>query len=205
MDQKDPERLIEQMGLARFLYFSRLANTDMALVYSLHNHDMKLRNALRPELEAVEFAMRNRYHKLIQAFRPGTPTWLLDERLPVCRTLRGRYDKVFRQLSAGEITPGEAIEGLSFGFWTQLTSKNFEHSMWTPYVRHVYPARTRRDTVHKRADAVRLLRNRVSHLDTVLDQPLRKRWADMLWLLDRLNPELAEERRNVSDLPDLLG
>lgn len=206
MDHHDPEWLVEQMGPWRAFYFFRLANSDLSLVYSLHQHDEKLRDALRPELEAVEFAMRNRYHAAMQARRRGRSLWLLDEKLPAQRVMRGGVnERVYRDLSAKRMAPSHAVEALNFGFWTYLTDEKLELQMWKPYLKHVYPPRTTRTAVHMRATAVRELRNRVGHLGVVLDQPLRKLWSHMLWLLDRLNPELADERRRVSKLPDLLG
>lgn len=205
MDHNDPEWLIEQMGLPRFLLLSKRTDHDLTQVFTLHQRDVKLREVIRTELEVLEVALRNRYHAVLRALRPQAQTWLLDERLPARGILQTRYHKVFKQLSAREITPGAALEGLSFGFWTQLTTRNLEHSMWTPYIRHVYPQRTRRESVHRRVEEARLLRNRASHTDVVLDQPLHLRWQTILWLLDRLNPGLAGERRQVSELPGLIG
>jgi hypothetical protein len=205
VDHYDPEWLIEQMGLPRFLLLSQRTGHDLGRVFALHQRDTKLREILRTELEILEIAVRNRYHAALRLRRPQNQTWLLDENLPARRILQTRYHKVFKQLNAKEISPSEALEGLSFGFWAQLTSRNLEHSMWTPYIRHVYPQRTRRESVHRRVEEARLLRNRASHIDMVLDQPLFQQWQTILWLLDRLNPGIAEERRQSSELPGLIG
>lgn len=60
-------------------------------------------------------------------------------------------------------TLGKVIAELPFGFWTLLVSNRYE-SLWRLSLHRAFPhARSRRQIIHWRLDAIRFLRNRIAH------------------------------------------
>jgi len=204
VDQKDPFWLPKYIGQERYEYFLRLGAGNPRRALGMYLYDVKLRDALRPELEAVEISLRTRYHAILQTMRPAMPLWLLDGKLPVRELLERHAEKVLRRLSDGHMTSAEAVENLSFGFWRQLTAAKHEQSLWIPYLRHAYPAGTSRAQTHAAVDEIVRLRNRVHHYNPVLELPLGNYFHLMLWILDRVNPELGQHRRDVSQIPKIV-
>jgi hypothetical protein len=196
--------LRERVGEAFHAQYLALSSGNDAVAQAAHRLDVELRDALRPELEFIEVAMRSRYHDTMIECRPGRPVWLLDPSLPVRGILHRNAGAELVRLEAGVQSPGQTVNHVSFSFWRQLTARGFEKVLWVPYLHRAYGARADRREVHAAVEDIVRLRKRVHHYQEVLTLPLRQHWERMLWLLNRLMPELGEERRFCSRLPALL-
>lgn len=65
---------------------------------------------------------------------------------------------------------GRVVAELTFGFWVRLYSRHYEASLWTPALRHAFPPKMARSTVHDRLLVLQRLRNRVAHHEPVFEQ-----------------------------------
>lgn len=196
--------LRDRVGEAFHAQYLSLSSGDDRSAQTFHRLDVELRDALRPELEFVEIAMRSRYHDTMMSCRPDKPVWLLDPTLPVRDLLRRSSDMELRRLEAGLQSPAQTVNQVGFSFWGQLTARWLEKVLWVPSLHRAYLKGVARHQVHAAVDGVVRLRNRVHHYDVVLALPLRRHFGQMLWLLDQLMPELGDERRHTSRLPALL-
>jgi hypothetical protein len=69
---------------------------------------------------------------------------------------------------------GRVVAELSLGFWKYLLTRHYEHSFWSPAVRHAFPyapggrsAQAGREAVYNRVDQVQTLRNRLAYHEPV--------------------------------------
>jgi hypothetical protein len=130
--------LRERVGEAFHAQYLALSSGDDESAQAFHRLDVGLRDALRPELEFLEIAMRSRYHDAMMACRPGKPVWLLDPSLPVRGLLTRSASVEFGRLEAGLQSPGQTVNRLSFSFWGQLTARWLEKVLWVPYLHRAY-------------------------------------------------------------------
>jgi hypothetical protein len=196
--------LRERVGEALHAQYLALSSGNDRSARVCHRLDVELRDALRPELEFVEIAMRTRYHDTMTAFRPGRPVWLLDPSLPVRDLLKRHADEQLSRLESSLQSAGETVNQISFSFWGQLTARRLEKVLWVPILHRAYLKGVARQEVHATVEEVVRLRNRVHHYEVVLGLPLRRHVDQIGWLLDHLMPDLGEERRQTSRLPALL-
>lgn len=74
------------------------------------------------------------------------------------------------QRGAAGVVAGRVIAELTFGFWVRLYSRHYEASLWTPALRHAFPAKMSRVAVHDQLLTLQRLRNRVAHHEPVFEQ-----------------------------------
>jgi hypothetical protein len=187
------------------MYAAYLAwcNGDESMVEGVGRADSALRDALRPELEVVEFAIRSRYHTTMLARCPGV-VWLLDPATPVRAILERRDPTALRLLESGQRSVDEAVDRLEFGFWAQLTANRYEKALWVPHLHRAYGRGSDRKRVDVAISDIRRLRNAVHHYEVMLTVPLRQRMEQIFWLLDQLVPGLGEDRRGIAPVLTLL-
>jgi hypothetical protein len=183
----------------------RLASESPSRATILYRVDVELRDALRPEIEAVEVALRTRYHAVMSASRPESPVWLLDPQLPARAILAKGWPKAFEAVTSGRLSADAVVDQLSLRFWGRLTSARHEQAMWVPYLRRAFAGSPSRHHVHEVVETIVRLRNRVQHYNTVVELPVRDCLGLIFWLLERLEPDLARERRNHAHMFALLA
>ena len=198
--------LRSRVGEARAARYFRLAAERSTPIETVYRLDVDLRDALRPELEAVEVSLRTRYHDMMKTLRPGPPVWLTDPALPARAALARNWEKELDDLTLGRCSADVVVDRISFGFWARLTAARYEQLLWVPYLRRAFLGAPSRQRVHQIIEASVRLRNRVHHYNTVVDLPeLRRTVDDMFWLLDCLAPDLALERRSHTRVFNLLA
>jgi hypothetical protein len=151
-----------------------------AFYASLQGFEVLLRNALDREL--------TRWHRAQR--RPGhwydDPPGILDD--------RGRHDIVrARQriiVARRRVTPGRIICELSLGFWRSLLSSQYEHSLWTPALRHAFPGLRpqRRRRIADPVARLHVLRNRLAHHEPIHRRDLAADYADLLFVVGAICP-----------------
>lgn len=131
---------------------------------------------LYPSLSAVEVSMRNGIHDAL-AVHFGTAAWYDTPNLLLGREV----DQVIEvkrkiQRSRKTVVPPRVVAGLDFGFWTSILDQGYGNSIWSAnnpavLVQQAFPHAPIhlqvRSRVHRRFNAIRILRNRVFHYEPV--------------------------------------
>jgi hypothetical protein len=187
----DLERWISPERAAAYLV---AVGGDPRRAITLYEWHAELTGALLPVVAHVEVVVRNAIHRELRAYhealRPSSelrwfdrPCWLPTQR-PGWFTQRALDDIAKAQRRVGDRpgtvrTPaGRVVAELSFGFWKFLLSPHYQHSFWSPALRHAFPGAPRasapagREQVSRPIDQLHALRNRLAHHEPVL-QPVK--------------------------------
>nr|WP_243851381.1 hypothetical protein [Modestobacter marinus] len=196
------------------------AESDRSRALALYEWNAQISAALLHDLAHVEVGLRNAYDRALSARWPGPPHWTLaGERVfaPVYRTRGRRRVDVNEKprdnlrhavINAGgpAARPGKVVAELMFGFWRYLSSAAHEKALWVPALHRAFPRGTDR-AIHVDGPVGRLhtLRNRVAHHEPLLTTDIVGRFADLVGLADRLEPQLGQHLRVASNVPGLLA
>jgi hypothetical protein len=138
--------------------------------------DMELAKALTPALHAVEIALRNSIHEHLSRHF-DTEMWFYLPGVLEPGQL-SQLSAALRELSKRRASPtaGRIVAELTFGFWATLLSSSYEQRLWQPdgfaLLRQVFPNATgmSMQLVQRHYNALRSLRNRVSHYEAIWDR-----------------------------------
>ncbi|GAA4756536.1 hypothetical protein GCM10023328_45370 [Modestobacter marinus] len=208
------------LSAPRFAVYLAAAESDRSRALALYEWNAQISAALLHDLAHVEVGLRNAYDRALSARWPGPPHWTLaGERVfaPVYRTRGRRRVDVNEKprdnlrhavINAGgpAARPGKVVAELMFGFWRYLSSAAHEKALWVPALHRAFPRGTDR-AIHVDGPVGRLhtLRNRVAHHEPLLTTDIVGRFADLVGLADRLEPQLGQHLRVASNVPGLLA
>lgn len=86
------------------------------------------------------------------------------------------------------VTSGRIVAGLTFHFWVEMHESKYRNTIWTPFLRTIWPDNTDIGHVHKDLLKIRDLRNRIAYHEPIFANPWRCR-SDIIWLrLNQLSP-----------------
>lgn len=180
-----------------------------------YNDNIKVSQALYPELSVLEITLRNAIDTMLKVQFGNNwlenevkNNYLLDDY--DYNTLISAYDKVKIECKkkSKNFSIGKVIANLSFGFWTNLCLKKYNAKIWTKKgtFKGVFPnyPKDRQQQIHAISlllNSVRKLRNRVFHYEIILKEPekLLKKYNEILELLSYLpqnNPKILQETSN---------
>lgn len=175
--------------------------------------NIDLCEALVPCFHALEVAFRNSIHERF-TFQYGTDMWfyqpgLLDS---------GQLNQVATALRDVAKNPpllsGKLVAALSFGFWVALLSDRYQHDIWQPNAyalfHQVFPYGSgpscQRHLTHNRLNAIRSLRNRASHHETIFHKTnLTQLHADAHEMVGWISPALHRAIVAVDKFPAVHG
>lgn len=151
-------------------------------------------------LSWVEVALRNATHNGLMTLAQSrgesrwdqtntswfTP-WFQPESVSQIRKARSRAN------SGPVMNPpiGKVVAELTFGFWVRMYSRHYEASLWTPALRHGFPAGVSRGRVHNELATLNKLRNRVAHHEVVFSGDHQRWLATIERVLTWLSPALC--------------
>ena len=165
------ERTISRERLHRYLV---AAHGNRVKALELYEFNVAISEALYGYLHGLEIAIKNAiHHELNRAY--GTPHWY------DCAPLSPHHQSKFLQEAkkkAGQNVPaGKVIAELAFAFWTGLVAHQYNWTIWVPHLHKAFPhAKTPRNHVFRRLEAIRNLRNRIAHHERILTS-YRRLWA----------------------------
>ena len=203
---QDESWLEAWLSPARLVTYLAAAGGDRRLALELYEWNTALSAAVLHDLAHLEVAVRNAYDAAWSArtsARPGHWTGEPGRYFPPVarrarngvvvdanRTPRDQIASAVR--AAGRGAPaGKVVAELSFGFWRYLSISARERDLWLPYLRHAFASGTSRKTIDGPMARLHLLRNRVAHHEPLLDADLEARYADVLAVLDRVDPRIT--------------
>lgn len=147
---------------------------DMVVAYQWN---AALSEALYPGLAAVEVTLRSAIHREMTAHQ-GTEWWFRHLLEPgQLRDFGSAYGYARdRQRKKQEpLTAGHIVAELKFSLWVTMLSQPYNQTIWTlnnaqllhAVFPHLPPTPNARDSLEKRYNGIRLLRNRVMHYEPV--------------------------------------
>ena len=189
-------RLLTKERLARYV---RVGGSEPA-GWDLYVWNGQLCSAYLEALSWVEIGLRNataeqmcelRRHVDLDAdwLDPTTEwftPWFPPGSIHKIKQARKRAQRGDQPLASGRV-----IAELTFGFWVQLYSRNYEASLWTPALRHAFPAKMARSTTHGRLLELLGLRNRVAHHEPIFEQDHVENLERIVETLSWLDPSYA--------------
>ncbi|WP_143261544.1 Abi family protein [Allokutzneria sp. NRRL B-24872] len=209
------ERRLSSDRLAPYVF---ACGDDQAHALRLYEWNIELSGALYEALAVVEVVVRNVIHDELTAWHTsrGLPgTWLDDpqrqlgeparrdlakakERAQQWRTVRG-----VREATRPDPPPGAIIAELSFGFWSFLLAAQYEHTLWTPSIRHGFPGTNKRELVQRPLRRLHQIRNRIAHLEPVHARNHEADERDMHTVLHLACPETANWARSMRRIAEI--
>lgn len=209
----------QHLGAARIAGYLRECGGDLARANSLYVWNAKVAGALGRDLGHLEVALRNalddrmtaRHVKLGRA-----DDWIDDptEELGRDRWGAGKHAQPYRDVAAakGRVTSnskplshGQVISETTFGLWHQLVSRRWSTTLW-PDLAGAFPhaPNRTRETVADPVEALRGLRNRMSHHHRIWPRDLEQDRTTILTVAGHIDPELASWIEGQSEVSALL-
>lgn len=169
-------------------------DTDLDVVVR-YFWNISLCEAFYPALQNLEIAFRNSLHTSLSAHF-NNAYWMWND--PPLADPRDR-EEVERaednlQRRRKPLEPPRMVAELTFGFWTRLLDRRYERVLWPQLLKPVFPflpaSVRRRDFVLARFEAIRHLRNRISHHEPIWNRSLLKEHSEILDAIGWISPPL---------------
>jgi hypothetical protein len=176
------------LSIPRFNTFLVARNNDILRALQLYHWNAQISAAFLYPLHVFEICIRNAVANAAESFYQ-TPDWpwstAFETSLPTTGSVR--YFSPRRELMntrdwlpRPQQTTGKIIAELKFAFWVSMYTGRHDGRLWTTYLRREYPnippnmiIATARDKIHKTADSVRDLRNRIAHHEPIFSRNLQ--------------------------------
>ena len=95
-----------------------------------------------------------------------------------------------------ETTNNYLISQLSFGFWENLLSKNYENFIWNKYLKHTF--KVSRGFLQQEINFLRKLRNRIAHNEHILNYNIKDCKTKIYNILDLVDINLKDFMDDMS-------
>lgn len=170
----DLDRLLSGARLEGY----RRDGADARTVTDRYLWNIALSEALYPSLHVLEITLRNSLDRAV-ADHLDDPEWLTRDGAlaPRAHLLEPRAGVVVNEAcntlkkQGKSLEQGRIVAELSFGFWTSLLNRHYEPGLWPRHLKGTFPgtprAITTRSTFSRRFNAIRELRNRISHHEPI--------------------------------------
>lgn len=203
LDQDRARQFVKQLSpwvsTAR-LDAHRLSSEDDLATLCTYMLNMALCEALYTPLGFLEISLRNSLHSSLSDLY-GTSSWFLLPGLLEHEDARSVARVVRRIEGQGKhSTSDRIVSELNFGFWVSLLSAPYDAKFWRLNKAHAlkrtFPRIPRhlrqRQTIYKRYNQIRVLRNRVFHHETIWNRiTLDKDHEDIVEAIGWVSPEMA--------------
>jgi Abi-like protein len=207
VDIVDIPKVIRKLSSERFEAYRQPGETDeQALARVCWN--TALSEALFPCLQGLEVGFRNSLHQAVARIYGGGD-WILRDLTLKPKEKEMHAAAVQELKTRGKpLTAGYLVAALKFGFWTSLVDSRY-HLIWPKIIKEVMPAmpnsiRTREE-ISKRMNAVRQLRNAVSHHHSIWHWPdLKERHETIHTLIDWIEPAYGTFVKRQDRFPEVL-
>lgn len=192
-------------GSARLVHYLTECSNDQQRAVALYEWNAAISAAFWESLSYLEVALRNAIDRQMQAIHVGkgrSGYWIFDDAQELGRDARGagRHDYPYQDVASAiarvrqnkkQVTSGQVISEISFGFWHQLVSKR-QVRLWPDLVA-AFPNSPNRSqaTVHDPVSRLRAIRNRIGHHHRIWSVDIAARYADIVVVTGYIDPQLA--------------
>jgi hypothetical protein len=200
------------LSSARFGRYTDLADGDRARALRLYHWNARLCAALYWPLQVMEVAFRNAVAGVLVE-RYGS-AWHTEPRLWQClaKPDRRKLTVAVNRCGGADMPVGAVVADVNFGFWVSLLAGRYEVPLgWPTRLRAAFPGLPpglERDDVRRRANDIRVLRNRIAHHEPILNRKLQDDYRAILdiigWCSDDLRwvvEQTAEPLPLMSGVP----
>jgi hypothetical protein len=221
-----PVWVTDWLAPARYAKYLRAAGGDHRRALALYEWNARLAAALLHDVSHLEVGIRNAYDRALlehPAIRGGD--WLAAEAAQVLFPAHWVHDRVGArrdknatprrqvasarrtggQQAGGSVQRGKVIAELTFGFWSYLTDSLHEKALWVPALHAAYRPGADRAALHVAMTAVRDVRNRLAHHESVFDRRPELARRYIVHLAGSLSPELKDHLASTSTVSEVLA
>lgn len=186
----------------RFSTYLTMSGGDKVLALLLYERNILVSEGLYGVLQRLEVGVRNAFHDAL-ATGLGRRDWYDYAPLSAAESQAVAAAKGKLTHNSKPCTPGRVVAELSFGFWTALTHKRYARQLWDVHLYKAFPhRRMSHKTAFARLNCLRRLRNRVAHLEPILDRNVQQDLADIAETMGWICPTSAlwlEQTNNLKD------
>lgn len=185
----------DTLSADRFGTYLGWAGGDRNKAVVLYTLNTLLSESLYTPLHMLEVALRNRIHQVMSMAHGDTWFDMPEHQANLIQA--DMIAKARKELAeqGKDDTPARIVAALTFGFWTAMLGKEYEN-LWQTTLKDIAKREDgkglRRKDFTKSLGAIRTLRNRLAHHETVLHWDLRKHHANILQLTGWLSPVAAD-------------
>jgi hypothetical protein len=190
------EDFIKYLSRERLKPYLELAGGDFNIATELYSWNVTLSENFYTPLCYFEVVLRNICNEKLR--KELGDYWFYDKKLlsgnnpKKSRCSLGKIKEAkakileFRNPSYS-ITNGDMVSSLQFGFWVNLFRANYEHKIWKPYLKYVFPEINRGD-LFEIVNNIRKIRNRVFHYEQILlKYDLEKEYEQLLRIIGTMS------------------
>lgn len=186
---KSDNKIVNSLTIERLSSYKSTESSDLRNQLSVYAWNSALCAALYPWLSMLEVALRNAMDNAIGEDKNNDYWFELPffDNLPIEEAKK----KILSQKK--EITPGRIIAELNFGYWTRLFSTRYETQqiIWPRLIKPIFPDLPRslcaRESLSKRIQDLRKLRNRVYHYEPIWRFDLNQYFVELQEIIGGLN------------------
>ncbi|MFK4259923.1 Abi family protein [Agrobacterium tumefaciens] len=185
----------DTLSADRFGTYLGWAGGDRNKAVALYTLNAMLSESLHTPLHMLEVALRNRIHHVMSHAHGDTWFDMPEHQVnPIQADMIAKAHKDLVEQGKAD-TPARIVAALTFGFWTAMLGKEYEN-LWQTTLKDIARREDgkglRRKDFTKSLGAIRTLRNRLAHHETVLHWDLRKHYANIMQMTGWLSPVAAD-------------
>ena len=207
--KKEPkyfDSLQEAFSLERFQRYLDWKQGNQKQALDLYSLNTCISESLYTPLQILEIVLRNRCHSILSGYFGDN--WFDNRSFLLSDKQKKRLQEVKDNINGEgkDITAGDIIAGLTFGFWTELLSPKYEN-LWQQ-VLHKIAKRdngkglTRKDFTRS-LSPIRVLRNRIAHHEPIVHWDLQKHYRNIEQIIHWLSPSAAKWNEQYSRFTEI--
>ncbi|CAD2254988.1 Abi family protein [Xanthomonas arboricola] len=202
------DAIVETLTPARMGRYLSTAQGNRQEALRLYIFNTKISSAIMADIHFVEVALRNKFDRELTRF--FGVRWFSENAL--LSVVDGRAQSILQKaqrdagrLFNGQPPPGKVIAELTLGFWSTLTDRRYEHTLWVPCLhKSFYSQPPRRSVFNQQLEKIRQLRNRTAHHEPIFHLDLLGAHKAMAEVCAVLCPATAGVMISTSDTPRVI-
>lgn len=210
--KQDLEKYSATTSIERITAFITSNNDSEDEIINRYNKNIKISQALYPELSVLEITLRNAIDTTFRTYfgkswiENELNTNLLLDSYDYNTLLKAYNDIKTECKNKGKtFSRGKVIANLNFGFWTNLCLKKYNAKIWTKkgifksvFINYPKNKQQQIHAISNLLNSIRKLRNRVFHYEIILKDPndLMKKYNEILEMISYLpqnNSKILQE------------
>lgn len=191
--------LQDAISPARLHTYLRQTHSNARRALQLYEWNVRASAALVPILQVNEVALRNAVNvALISAFGANWPFnagFLRSLPAQDQSSFLADRSRLQRRIGVGKVTVGDVVAAHTYWFWVRMLAGRYQSRVWNKGFALAFPhapTGVDREVVYSRAEAIRVLRNRIAHHEPLLNIDLPGAYQRALSIARWISPIYAE-------------